>query len=447
MKRSLFLLTFGLLALGLQSCDVLEADPIDSVPGDRVFQNEDNFRGALIGAYNSLQNFMDDYIIMEELASDNARHSGSYPSWLEVDTHNLLTNNPEASGQWVGSYDLINVANSIIEFGPTVPTTATFKEADRDNVIAQAKVLRAFAYHNLVKWFSGVPLVLQATTPSSVQDTAFVYQGRASSDAVYAQIVKDLQEAEATLGAANANYATVDGWTAKALLARVYLFQGQWQKAADKALEVMNGPFTLAPSPSALYEGKGSSESIWELAYSNQDANALAFFAYPSGAGGRWEYAPTAEFMASVPDNDLRKEYLFAKIKVGNTTYDVINKYYRTETDDDPVWLVRLPEMLLTRAEALAHLNDEAGALALVNQVRARAGLGAVTAAGQQAVLDAVLAERRVELAYEGHRYHDLVRTGRAPAVLEITDARKVLWPIPQRDMDLNTKLKQNDGY
>lgn len=426
-----------LMAFGLAACDVLDTSPTASLAEDEIFNTPSGAEAVMTGAYDALQGFIDDYVIFGDLASDNAVHSGSYPSWLEVDQHNLLASNVEASGQWIGSYDLINIANNLIAEVPGIGATGNFTEARKAQIVAEAKVLRAFAYHNLVRWFGGVPIVTEPTR--GIDESSF--KARASVEEVYTLIINDLKEAEAALGTANRNAALIDGYVAKALLSRVYLYRQNWSEAAAKAQEVISGPFQLA-SLESLFRGKGSSESIWELFYSDQDQNALAFFAQPTTAGGRYEYAPDPRLVADFAAGDLRRPYNL------NAAGTVINKYIRTTTGDDPVHLIRLGEVILNRAEALARQGQDGPARDLLNQIRSRAGLAPVagTLSGSDLVT-AILEERQVELAFEGHRWHDLVRTNRAVSVLNLPSPNVTLWPIPQREINVNQNLTQNPGY
>ncbi len=438
MKRFIYSTVLLTALLALPACEVLETEPDDSLSSELVYTSGKNLEAVLVGAYSAVQGMLIDYTIMAELSSDNAEHTGSYPSWQEVDTYNLATNNAESGGVWASDYNVINLANNIITNGAEVPTDGTFSAARRDAIIAEAKVLRAFAYHDLVRWFGDVPLVLMPSEASGVD----LYPARTAASEVYAQIIKDLTEAEATLGTTNRPAAYVDGYVAKALLARVYLYQGQWAQAAAKAQEVIAGPFTLG-TVASIYDTQGSPESIWEVFYNTQDQNSLAFFAFPSNNGGRYEYAPTANLIAAFDTTDARFPYNIAYAGAA----PVIVKYDDPVTGTDSQYAVRLAEMILTRAEALAQLNQLDEARTLLNRIRTRAGLANTTASSQAAVIDAVLAERRLELAFEGHRWHDLVRTGRAVGTLNIPSASRTLWPIPQRDIDLNRNLQQNEGY
>ncbi len=424
-----FILACGALALlVLPACDsVLDTEPIASLTPEVVFSNGENLNAALVATYNALQGFYDDYTIMPELAADNAIHTGSFPSWQEVDgITNIPANNAEVLGQWSGSYSLINLANSVIVLGADTPTNIDFSETEKAQVIAQAKVLRAFAYHNLVRWFGDVPLILQPTTPASEGATLFV--GRTAASAVYDQIVKDLTEAEATLPASGPS-AFVSSTTAKALLSRVYLYTENYAGAAAKAQEVISsGSFSGA-------------DPVWNLTYSVNDQNGMAFFAYRAG---RYEYAPDPDIASAYASADsTRRKRNIAFVGPDLT----IVKYTDLATGSDPLFPIRYAEVVLNRAEALARTSNESGARDLLNQIRPD-DLGdiAATVTGT-GLIDAIIAERRLELAFEGHRWHDLIRTGRAQSELGFTDTKALLWPIPQRELDINSNLTQNPGY
>lgn len=436
------ILLIGVAAASLAACDFLEQEPETSLPLDQVFDNEDQANALLVGAYDQIQDFIDDATIFAELAAETATHTGSYPSWFEVDNHSLTANNAEASGQWTASYNLILIANLLIENTPDVADEA-FTDAEKDNVVGQALVFRAYAYHNLVRWFGGVPLILEPTTGVEGGDQN---PARASVDAVYDQIIADLEAASDVLPANNGQ-GFVDYYVARALLARVLLYDGQYERAASVADEVIQA-FELV-SLDQVYTNLNSEESIWELQYNVEDGNAMAFFAFLSSFGGRHEYGPSNAFVDEfIAEGGDRLGYNL--VQQGNSV--VVNKYYRVVNGEDHHFIIRLPELLLIRAEALAFSeggSDYEEEVGLINEVRERAGLDpldASTITTDEELLDAVLSERRYELAFEGHRWHDLVRTGRAVEVLDIepTDTR---WPIPQDEIDINSNLEQNPGY
>lgn len=437
------------LALILASCDVLNQSPKQSLPAGTVLTTAEGARSTLYGAYDALQAAIVYDYRFAELAGDYAQHSGSYPSWGNIDAHSMLSSNAEARDTWINFYYLINISNNLITQVPNIDDPA-FATGEKDQIVAEAKVLRALAYHKLVTWFGGVPLITKPTT--SIQDE--VTEPRSSVADVYTQIIKDLTEAEATLGANGAPAAsTVTGWTAKALLARVYLYNGQYDQALAYANDVIdNGPFTLAEDYIKLFgqsatDPQGNAESIFELQYTVEDNNNMGFWALPNGYGGRQEYAPTSDFVNAFSANDTRFD---ANIRVvGGDT--ILGKYFRAQGNDNMI-IVRLAEMYLIKAEALAEINYTANkqeALDALDVIRNRAGLNdtdPTSINSQQDLIDAVLAERGRELALEGHRWHDLVRLGKAEAMFGI-NANMTLWPIPQREMDSNPNLDQNPGY
>lgn len=441
-------------ALAFASCDVLNQTPSQSLPTDGIFTSETNVRGVLAGAYNSLQSAVPYNIRFTELAADNALHTGSFPSWANVDQHQLLASNAEARDTYINYYDVINTANNLIAFTADVEDVS-FSEQEKNEIIAQAKAIRAMSYHTLVRWFGGVPLVLEP--PAAIDESVNV--PRSTVQQVYDQIIKDLQDAETVLGANGTSGATtVSGYAVKALLARVYLYDGQYGLAETKASEVIDSGEYALGDYSANFgvleaDGQGSDESIFELSFTTEDANSLSFFARPNGNGGRYEYGPEANYISLYEANDVRFE---SNLRVYSGAYR-LGKYFRLNGNDNII-IVRLAEMYLIRAEAIAQQDYETNpARALeaqddINVIRNRAGLGDVdplTVTTLEEFMDEVLLQRRIELDQEGHRWHDLVRTGRAVTTLGI-DQNDTLWPIPQREIDSNSGINpedQNPGY
>jgi len=452
MRFNLKILTIVALAFAA-SCDVLDQTPQQSLPTEDIFTNEANVNAVLAGAYSGLQGSLDDNIRFTELAGDNARHTGSFPSWAAVDQHNLLADNAEGRNQYIALYDVINTANNIIKFTSDVES---MPEARQNIAIAEAKVIRALAYHNLVRWYGGVPLMVE---PIEGLEEGNVPRSTAAE--VYTLITQDLEDAVATLGASGTSGSTrITGYAATALLARVNLYTGDYPAAEANATTVINsGNFAVtgvlysANFGVAEADGQGSGESIFELLFTDEDSNSLSFFARPNGNGGRFEYGPEPTYSGIYDAADTR-------ISSNLRTYSGalrLGKYFRTDGSDNFI-IVRLAEMYLIRAEAIARQDfitpvEQQAAIADVNVIRDRAGLADVTIAdfaNFEAFLDEVLLQKRIELDQEGHRWHDLVRTGRAQATLGITDANDLLWPIPQREIDSNSAIApedQNPGY
>ncbi len=421
-------------ALSLSACDFLDKEPETSISNDAVFTGATGAEAAINGAYNRTQGPMDDFVIFSDLAADFAQHTGSYPSWTEIDVHLIPTGSVEVSQQYTAWYALINQANVIIE---NVEGTPGLSPTRTNQILGEAYTFRAYALHNLVRWFGPVPIVLQAVTPLDDANVA-----RSSVDEVYDQILEDLQTAE-PLVAESRSVGFIDRDVVRALRARVLLYDGQYAAAGVLAAELAAAYPLVALD--ALYDALNSSESIWELQYTTDDSNSMAFFGFVNG--GRFEYGPTPTALAAYGEDDARADYALAED--GNQT--VVGKYFRVNTGADHHFLIRGAEMVLIQAEAAAHADDYDEAVRLVNVVRERAGAEPIddaTITTQAQAIDLILDERALELAYEGHRWHDLVRTGRAVATLEtLTTENFTRWPIPQREIDINEALTQNPGY
>lgn len=440
---SLALAALLLSGMGLAGCDVLSPKPTASVEANDALTTPRQAEIVLNSVYDRLQNQNDISIIFNEVNSDNAAWTGSYPTWQQIDQFTYEPANVDITNRWSGMYSVINAANNIIAGVPNIATGVNFTEARRNGIVAEAKAARAFAYLHLINWFGDVPLLL---TPTQSATDPGIFPKRESVANVYAQIETDLSEAESAMGTANRAISFIDAWAVKGLLSRVYLYQGKWAQAEAKATEVLsNSAFSLA-TPATLWEGGGGNEVLWALTYvAGSDPNSMSFFGYPANAGGRYEYAPTAELAGLYAANDERRPFTIRTVSNART----VGKYFRTTTDDDPVYYVRLGEVYLNRAEARAQQGNDAGALADVNAIRTRAGLANLTGLTGGSLLDAIYLERRLELAFEGHRWFDLKRTGRAIATLGIPngDTKYLLWPIPKRETDVNKELTQNPGY
>jgi hypothetical protein len=197
---------------------------------------------------------------------------------------------------------------------------------------------------------------------------------------------------------------------------------------------------------------KNSQESIFELQYSITDGNSQSFWFYPQSLGGRWGYSPTDDLFNAFEIGDARRDVSIQVAGAGAcpaAPCRYADKYFRVATSDDNVVVLRLAEMYLIRAEANARLGaPDQTVRDDLDILRNRAGLLdlPITVAGQAALLAAVLQERRVELAFEGHRFFDLRRHGVAETVLGIPTTR-LLMPIPQGELDVNINLTQNPGY
>lgn len=434
----------------LTSCESpLEVDPTASIDSNTALTTPRGVELALNGAYRSLQSgalYSLDEVMQADLYADNLTFTGTFQTHREVSLRNVTTSNGDILAKWGAAYSGINRVNNILEAAPNAGLTAALAGQYR----GEALFIRALHYFNLVRWFGDVPIVL---TPSTGIDPTTSFPSRETAANVYARIVTDLEEAVTLLPAPRANGRATRG-AAQALLARVYLERGA---AGDYALAVARATSVITSSlysMNAVYRAnwttKHSPESIFELSYSVNNTNSLAFWHYPQPLSGRWGFSPSLNLYNSYAAGDVRRDASIAisptaAACASNCRYGI--KYFRIATGDDNVPLLRLAEMYLIRAEANARLGTaDATVQADINVVRGRAGLAATTATGQAGLLTAILNERRWELAMEGHRFFDLRRHGVATTVLAIAPTR-LLFPIPQAERDINTALTQNAGY
>lgn len=461
------LLPIVLLFVGLMSCDVLDQSPQRSLAPEDVFVDQQGAENALFGAYDDLEIVSENNILFTELSSDLATHTGSFPTWGEINGHDIEADNVSAQDIWIDTYEVLNDVNGVIQNVPDIEDE-TFDQQERDNVIGQAYALRAYSYHLLSQWYStgpnsnaptnlGVPIITEPTEDFDQPDSHKV--PRDGTLAVYQQIIGDYDEAISRLSGGAPASSVITEWGAKALQARAFLTgadkgvlsNSAYSSALTLANDIIdNGPFSLMPNYATIFEeSQNSSEAIWELSFSSEDDNNLSFFARPNGAGGRFEYGPTAILAGLYGSGDERAGVNLRTV-AGST---ILGKYFRTDGNDNMV-IVRLAEIILLSAEADVKANGDVAArtraIDKINQIRNRADVGdssldPVTSTDQE-VIDAIIEERARELTQEGLRWHDLVRTEKAETDLGVGD-NNTRWPVPQRERDANPELDQNPGY
>jgi hypothetical protein len=357
-------------------------------------------------------------------------------------------------------------------------------ETAKAQILGQAKFLRALGYFYLVRLYGDVTLV---TTP----EEQLAAQGRAPKEQVYAQIIKDATEAEATLPVSwpSAQKGLATKGAAEALLAELYLWRSsaeqknEWQQAATYAKKVIDlGAFDLQPNylDAFLPGSQNRKEEIFAIqssAVTGAPRIDIAAWTYPrkmdpNGAGGWGTYQPLTWFINSYPSGDYRKDvsiFTTGKTLAGKDVTFLPHIYkFRPTTkalQDVNFPVYRYADVLLMYAEALNELGQPAQAVTYVNMVRARArkGTGSETRAepadlpvmSQAQTRDAIFQERQWELAFECKRWFDMVRRGwtyfrtallNDPTATDVQQSR-MLWPIPQAQIDVNPKLTQNPGY
>lgn len=430
-------------AVVLAACDSpLDTNPTASIDSDVALTTPRGIQLGLNGAYRALQSgnlWGNVQMVYPDLYADNLRFTGTFQTDREVGNRNVSSSNVQIRDSWSAAYTGINRANNLLDAIASVSELTAEQQAQYRG---EALFIRSLMYYYLVSWHGDVPLVLDPSR--GVDDSSLV--SRSSTADVYARIITDLEEAGTLLGPArNAGRATQGA--ANALLARVHLEAGNYAEARDRATAVINNPaYSIVQDYASIWTTKHSAESVFELPYSINNTNSLAFWYFPDTEGGRLGFAPTPEFYSSIEPGDERPDFY---IRFDEDDLMFAAKYFRIVNEDDNVVVLRLAEMYLIRAEANARLNAAAQTVRDdIDVVRNRAGLADLPATvdTQEELLDAILRERRYEFAFEGMRFFDLRRMGVAATVLNMP-VERLVFPIPQAEREVNPNLTQNPGY
>ncbi len=450
-----YLINILVLAVVLTGCEKkLDILPTQSIAQDQALLSEGDVLVTLIGAYDGMQGasaYGGEIMLMNELIGnrDDIRFTGTFAGLADAYRLEMTANNSFALGIWNQCYNTINRCNNVLSALDKVTSSATKKSS----VEGEALFIRAAMYFELVRLFAktwgdgnnqtnpGVPLVLTPTTSITEAD----YKPRSSVAEVYALVTADLIKAEGLLPATNTIYATKNA--AAATLSRVGLMTGDYAAARDAAHRVISsGRHTLSPTFAGLFftfinnAGNSPSEYIFSMKVTTQDgANALnTYFGINAGAGtaGRGDNKIFPAHLAKYEAGDARGAY-FAVVGGNNYTRKHLDRYGN-------VPVARLAEMYLTRAEANFRLGTSIGQTPLkdVNDIRNRSGLPGLLTID----LAAILKERYLETAFEGNRLHDIKRT-RGTQSGTPWNSPKLILPIPQREIDVNKQLVQNEGY
>ena len=434
----------------------LDVFPYQSIADDKALLSEGDVNVTLVGAYDGAQAatvYGGDIMVLNELIGngENINFTGTFAGLSDAYKAQMVANNGNALGTWTSSYSTINRINNVLSAVDKVTSSA----AKKNSVEGQALFLRGSLYFELVKLFAkpvgdgdyaanpGVPLVLAPT--GNVTDAD--YKARASVKAVYDQVIADLTKAESLLPSSNGIYATK--WSAAAQLSRVHLALKNYREAGAAANRVITGSGkSLATEIGKNWftfinnGGTTPGEYLFSMKVTAQDGtNSLnTYFGRTistiSGTAGRSDCKIKVAHFAQYETGDKRKDYF---VLSGGNYYSM---KHLDRFGDVPV--VRLSEMYLTRAEANQRSTTAVGATPLsdVNAIRTRAGLPALTAV----TLADILKERKLELAFEGQFLPDAKRTQTAVGTLA-WNSPKLIMPIPQREMDVNKQLVQNEGY
>ncbi len=474
----LIILCFSMLACN----DFLEQVPASARSVDNAYKTAADFNNAAIGVYATFKNAglytnggqNSALLMMSDGASDawdiGQTRNGLTTFQYEIEDFNISISNTLVTNAWVDHYIGIGRANSILD----KIVSASVVENLKNRYEGEARFLRAYFYFNLVRLFGDVPLVLNTVSnPYAANDLT-----RTPAATVYETIISDLKIAEQflpeTIVAADAGRAS--RWAAKALLGKVYLTQKNYPLASEKLAEVIaSGRFNVtANNYPAVFSFATSFDANKDVILAVQyrsgqvgQGGSLWSSSVPFGANGslfnttaagEGYFRPTADLVNAYEPGDLRKIASVAT-SYQNGAVTITERYCVKYRQNGPIFgdsdtdfpILRYADVLLMQAEALNEQGQTGSAEPFLNQVRTRAGLAAKTVLSQADFRLAVEQERYVELAFEGHRWFDLVRTDRYLTVMNAkgykTQAFHRLYPVPQRETDLNKALGQNTGY
>jgi len=486
---------FLIILVFISSCDFLEESPTDRLVTTNFYSNAKDAQAAVDATYQQLNSIYNRLMYMlGELPTDNLKNGLGMPNpflqnleFLRIDSENTFVKD-----MWVNNYAGISRANSAIENIPNITMDNTLK----NRFIGEARFLRALYYFNLVRYFGDVPLITKLETINDAMGP------RVSKEEIYGLIIDDLTFAESNLPN-RTQYSSKDegratNGAAKILLGKVYLTKGDFGKAKDKLAEVVENEATYGYGLHANYEDNWNTakesgiEAVFYLEYkkapfpSNGEMGlAGPKYSIPGGnigmTGSNEADIPTRELYDAFNPNDTRraKNLKFDFLnpvsgKILTSSIPLSGKYWldgvKSASDCDVnMHVIRYADAILMYAEALNEVGEGDKALAQLNRIMQRAfgnSSGNYSPMSKEAFRSVVLHERRLEFFHEGHRWFDLVRTNtfiqrmkdHSAYEASVAEANKTeiaanikdaytLYPIPQREIDLNEALTQNPGY
>ena len=456
--------------------DILDTTATDQLDSNQVVASISNARGLLFGAYSRLRDnnlYHGDLAALGDILTGNISittiNNGRFAFMYRYD-YNPTTN--EVENIWREFYALIGNVNPIIARLPEITAEDEDPDfAERDQILAEALSLRALAYFELIRLYSdrydpgtalntpGVPIIEASISPSLDP------QPRSSLQAVVDVIIEDLNRALSLFdeGSITGNEALTrfTSNSVNALLSRIYLYSEQFNLAIDAADNVSNTLITTEAAYNDMFLNSTGSEVIFKSPIVNTDNPTATFgFVYFFPVGSRQDYIPTNELLGLYEPGDFRRN-TSVRLDTGRQT---VNKFPDNPNAGNPGFvefmLIRYAEVVLNRAESYFRSGNSGMALSDLNALRNARNLPDINVSGD-ALRDAIRLERRLELAFEGHYWHDLKREflpmfreqvegcEGAGCLLTIDpNERFWLWPIPNTEIQFNPMINdQNPGY
>ncbi|MCB0822421.1 MAG: RagB/SusD family nutrient uptake outer membrane protein [Bacteroidales bacterium] len=494
MKRKIFnksiiagLLTF-MVFFNACTDKFVEVSPEYSIDSENYFNSQDDYYAALVAAYDLLQTTYAN-VIVGEIASDNTLCGGESPTdvigWQQIDDMTHTPTNSNLSDIWGWMYSGVQRTNYFMEFKDKIDFDG------RDEMVGEIRFLRAYYYFELVKWFGPVPMKVDERFKLGDETTI----PRSSVSEVYSQIEADLQYAASVLPYNPVQVGRATKGAAQALLGRAYLYQDKFTEAADVLDQIIqDGYYSLVSDYSTIWENDGENgiESIFEVQYTDvegagfgclqcSEGNVAVGFSGirgydgPMFTSGYSFNVPVQEAYNAFETGDQRRDVTVLDIAAwadstgavyttGNEHTGYFNRKYLPRkrsslaqpdlnlTNPNNYRSIRYSDVLLMAAEAYNRGGiDDSKARDYLNQVRERAFGNAnhnISSSGSE-LTDAIWRERRLELMGEGHRFFDLVRTGKAAASIDgFTSGKNEVFPIPQEEIDYSSgNWSQNPNY
>ncbi|MGZ5219667.1 MAG: RagB/SusD family nutrient uptake outer membrane protein [Chitinophagaceae bacterium] len=448
-----FFIVAGIVLSFITSCEKnLDIDPTQSIDENQALLTSSDVEAALVGAYSDLGDadvYGGSLFVRSELLGNSAgsiNWSGTFQTMTQIYNKQIPVDNADVSDTWTDAYQTINDINNVLNAVDIVLPNK------KDRVEGEAKFIRGSLYFDLVRLYAkawndgdpaandGVPLVLEPTrAPLGDEDK----KPRAKVAEVYAQIIKDLTEAEALLPEANGFFASKYG--AAGMLSRVYLQKADYANAAAAASRVIeSNEFALTPTylDAFPYNANNTNEvignteeDVFAMQVTNsQGTNSFNTYFSPLGRG---DIDIAQSFIDEFETGDDRLSIYYDDGSIRTGKFDMVYS---------AVHIIRLAEMYLTRAEATFRLGTAVGTEPVddINAIRERVNLPLYDAADLTLAL--ILKERKLELAFEGFTLNDAKRTQGSVGPLA-WNSPKLVFPIPDRERKVNPNLTQNPGY
>ena len=479
-----YVLPASLLLLAFSCNDFLDTRPNEYaddplVTSDTIskYNSAADAKAELNGAYNNFKAdiYQFENLLFNDVQSDNCYIGGDGFNEEEIDKISVGSLNSKVKMRWGQYFSMIGTSTNVIENTRMMKTGIS--ETEKQQIIAEAKWIRACAYFDIVRTWGDVPIMnklIPNITPENLDEVyPLLYPKRQPVNEVYAWMIKELEEALPYLESKSFGAFRATKGAACGLLAKIYATEGDkagrdYQKVIDYCDMVIGENYRLVDNFEDMFNPANNftAESIFEVDYTTTAGNWAYWVLFSEEDGTiswRRYCTPTHDLLAKFEDRDKRLASSVVYKSVPYETYYPSNHYpiaNKIRAKESNIILMRLADILLLKAEALTELGSTREAVEIVNIIRNRAGLISLETTKSQAETRLIVEnERQLELLLEGHRWFDLMRNERMIPVMmqhkdkngkllfsSIPEYRK-LWPVPQNEKDTNPNLTQNPGY